>query len=429
MIKRASTSASWTALPSHAVAACLLLTIVSACRPPADKSDCVSVGMGWRACSGEMQANPSEGSSGDPAVAMTAPSPTKPGQNAGKGGGGALATGRASGGAGTGGAGAGGEVGAGSGGESDAGRAGASSTGAGLSTTAGSGAAPAAGADAPKAGSSAGGSGAGGARAGSSGDRGSAGRAGVSGESASAGRAAAGSGVASAGTSALPTTCCHSLGVCVASGSLRDEQRRLLVPDSCGGQDDVCAPTAVLAPQGYVPKTCRSVLQGEGRCLPDCMAGLVGQADKLPRDTCDTHELCAPCFDPITGSATGSCRLGADPGPRELPHVFRGCCLDGSGAPQGLCVPRGYIPTATAAPQGTCGADLFCVPRERIVDPTSKPIECAADIRGRGTCVPQCIAEALAPLVYVQATCPAGNACFPCQLVSGDSTGLCPAAP
>ena len=382
MIERSCSPASWIApraARARATGAGLLLSaLVLACKPPASDPDCVSVGMGWRACSDDMQAQETGGTG---ARALTMDPPAKPAQTGDQGGS----------------AGAGRTLGADG---RQGGSAGASSAGAGLPTaTANSvdaGARTASAATTSAAGS-AGSSDAGTSGAGGAGESGSAGRAGASGESASAGHSGAGgSASGAAGAAGLPTTCCHSLGVCVEHQSLSEDQRSLLVADSCAGRSELCAPTAVLSAQGYVPKTCRSVLQGEGRCLADCMAGLAGQRDKLPRDTCDTHELCAPCFDPITGSATGSCRLGADPGPRELPHTFRGCCLDGTGAPQGMCVPRSYIPAGAAATQADCGAELFCVPRQHIIDPNAKPVECSTDIRGPGICLPQCIADSLA---------------------------------
>jgi hypothetical protein len=397
-----------------ALGGALALSIVlsAACKPPAENAECVSVGMGWRACSNGMPAALSGGASMPEPAAQP-----KPAQNTPKGGsGGGIVTGRPA-------------AAAASGGEGGA--ASASGGGGARSRVSGGDSAAGAGTSGNDGGSgnvSAGGMSAGSTSAGSSGEGGSAGRAGTRAEPASAGGAGeAGLARTSAGASSVPTTCCHALGVCVQSVSLQEQQRRLLVPESCSAQGELCAPTTVLAADGFVPKTCRSVLQGEGRCLPDCMAGLAGQADKLPRDTCDTHELCAPCFDPISGSATGSCRLGADPGPHELPHMFRGCCVDGTGATQGSCVPLGYIPSGAAAPKADCGAELFCVPRQRIVDPNAKPVECSTDIRGHGVCLPQCIADALVLLVTVQATCPSNNACFPCELVSGDSTGVCTA--
>ena len=402
---------------TSASAALVLMALGAGCKPAAQDPECVSVGMGWRACMNDMQGSAPQSTPMSTPMPET-PAPAKPSDLAAKGGSGgaAIATGRAS----TGGA--GGEGGAGA--SSTSGRMGAGvATAAVGGESAGSGGAGASGSGGEASGSA--GSAAAAGSVSAAGSSGSAGQAGMSGQPASAG--AAGEKPAAAGAGGLPTTCCHSLGVCVESSSLRDEQRRLLVPDSCSAQTDVCAPTAVLSTQGFIPKTCRSVLQGEGRCLPDCVAGLAGQADKLPRDTCDTHELCAPCFDPITGTATGSCRLGADPGPRELPHLFRGCCLESTGSTAGLCVPRAYVPAGAAAPRADCGQELFCVPRQRIVDPNAKPTECSAEVRGRGICLSQCIADALALIVTVQSTCPAGNACFPCELVSGDSTGVCPA--
>jgi hypothetical protein len=262
----------------------------------------------------------------------------------------------------------------------------------------------------------------------------SAGSAGMAGGGEGAGTAGvAGSGGAdltpragSSGQSGL-NTCCHALGICVTNGDLSSDQRALLQRDSCMDERELCSPVALLDKQPFVPKTCHSVLNAEGRCLPDCVSNLASQAARLPRDVCDTHELCAPCFDPITGNATGSCSLGADPGPRESPQLFVSCCGEGKDG-TALCVPQSYVPAGKTLPQASCAADLRCLPRSQVLDPNARLPTCTTEVRGPGVCVAQCIANAAGPIVTVQSTCAAGEVCYPCQLVDGTSTGACPSS-
>lgn len=406
------------------IAAPLVALATGACVTRKPIEDCVSVGGGWRACSAEMstpaEAGPDAIDSGTGAGARAdggIRSPTAPVQSGGQAVG---AAGRTTG------AGGAGTQAAANGGTSSAsasnGGADAPGTG-GDSTEAGSGGEAGASETAGRGGA------AGGATAGASGWSGSSGQGGPSapraGESGAASAGASGTG-ASGSNGTLPSTCCHSLGLCVEVSSLTSGQRALLGRDSCEGDDVLCAPTPVIGDARFVPRSCRSVIQAEGRCLPECMSNLAAQPGRFPQDVCGTHEVCAPCFDPITGNATGSCNLGADPGPRELPQRFSGCCPE-TGASQGMCVPRSYLPPGVTMPQAECGPTMVCTPRTLVSDPTAEPTQCSADIRGPGICVPQCIGDAIALILTVQATCAASEVCYPCELVGGTPTGVCPA--
>ena len=248
-----------------------------------------------------------------------------------------------------------------------------------------------------------------------------AGRGGSPGSQAGRGGAAADGGTA--GTSSLPSACCRSMGVCVSGSELSAEQRSFLGRETCADQAAVCAPVSVLD-KTFVPKTCRSVLQAEGRCLPACVSTLARQGARYPEDVCEAHEVCAPCFDPTTGAATGACSMGADPGPHELAQVFGSCCNMQGDAPA-LCVPQSYLPADTVMPQADCGANLFCVPRALVSDPAAKLAQCMDDVRGSGVCVSQCIAGALTPLITTQSTCTASEQCYPCAFIGGATTGVC----
>ena len=397
------------------VALAWLVATLNACVKTDSDASCVNLGGGWHACSAEM------------------PSSTGAGEGAGSGGSSGVAaasSANAGTGDGAGGTGAQANVVSGAGGADTHGAGGASAAAgnaAGGATMGGAG-----GVLAPTAGiAGAAGESAAGAAAGTP-AAGSAGLMLVSGAGATAGGAsgyggggvvAQASGAGGAAGSGAPG-CCHELGQCLPGASLDSAQRVLLGKDTCGDAAALCAPNSLLD-RAFVPKTCVSVLQGEGRCLPDCLSNLASQTERLPRDVCAEHEVCAPCFDPVSGAATGSCALGADTGPLRLPRVFPGCCgslLD----KRGLCVPQSYVPKGVTMPQDECvDAATVCVPSELVRDPAAKPVPCTDDVRGAGICVPDCIASALGTLITAQASCNAGEQCYPCQLVGGISTGLC----
>ena len=90
-----------------------------------------------------------------------------------------------------------------------------------------------------------------------------------------------------------------------------------------------------------------------------------------------------------------------------------------------LCVPQSYLPAGTVMPQADCAANLYCVPRALVSDPTAKPAQCKDDVRGSGICLPECIAGALTPLLTVQSNCSQTEQCYPCAFIGGTATGVC----
>jgi hypothetical protein len=210
----------------------------------------------------------------------------------------------------------------------------------------------------------------------------------------------------------------------MAGSQLGSSQVAVLSKDTCNTDGALCAPLALLGTAASVPKTCRSVLGAEGRCLPDCLSNLALQAARLPKDVCADHELCAPCFNSVTGDATGYCALGGDTGPHESPRVFASCC-DSQTDAQAVCVPQSFVPAGVVMPRGSCDATSFCVPRAWASDPSAKPSYCTDSVRGRGVCVPQCVATALSALLTTSADCNSADQCYPCQLVGGLASGVC----
>jgi hypothetical protein len=89
-----------------------------------------------------------------------------------------------------------------------------------------------------------------------------------------------------------------------------------------------CAPKKSVERGGnYVPKTCRSTGDAEGRCMNVSIPEIAAEAALLPPgDGCDADERCAPCFDPRTGDDTGACHSASCDAPKEPKKTFAPCC-------------------------------------------------------------------------------------------------------
>jgi hypothetical protein len=134
----------------------------------------------------------------------------------------------------------------------------------------------------------------------------------------SGGRGGAGaSGGQSGQEGGVTERCCGGVGACVEAMSLAPSLESSLGKDICSGPTKRCVPEQLLS-GGLLP-TCRSVADAEGRCAPICIPSVAAVADELPRSTCDTSSLCAPCYEPGTGSLTGICNFPGD-SPTEPPR-------------------------------------------------------------------------------------------------------------
>ena len=192
------------------------------------------------------------------------------------------------------------------------------------------------------------------------------------------------------------------------------------LPD-CPTAETKCVPDIFVEVNGqFVLKTCRSLMDAEGRCVPVSLPAVRAQAGRLPQAGCAADERCAPCYDPITGEETGACKAGCGPGPSEPAKVFAKCCSN-----RGTCVPLSIAGSiANAAPGDTCaGADAGdpekCVPTARAQNPDQKFASCMAAVAPfpavPGGCVPDCIVtDAFQKGFLTQGTCATGELCAPC---------------
>jgi hypothetical protein len=219
--------------------------------------------------------------------------------------------------------------------------------------------------------------------------------------------------------------CCGGLGTCVAAGLLDPDQQKNLGRDRC--KDDLlCVPRELIERGDRVPASCTAELTGaEGRCLPACVLELPSRSG-LQRDDCAEEELCAPCFDPLTGAATAACALGADPGPKEPAVTFDACCGE-----LGRCVPSELLDEVDRPRlvRAECADDrALCVPLSLARDAHWTPQPCSDEVTGaEGRCLPACLLELDARAhVLARAGCGEGELCGPCfDPVDGHNTGAC----
>jgi hypothetical protein len=230
--------------------------------------------------------------------------------------------------------------------------------------------------------------------------------------------------------------CCGDAGTCVPSASVPVSQREQLSKDSCPSniEDYLCAPTEFAEAGGFIPPKCSSIGGGEGRCLSTCLPLVESHAAMLEQASCTNGQVCAPCYDPLTGADTKACRLSKDPGPQEPPFTFPNCCSN-----RGVCVPATLVPTSEQGPLGrdSCPNDpneYLCVaPRDFATDASYEPPHCSGKIFGlfgyAGVCLPDCLPplNGLDGLLISAGSCTmSGYKCAPCtNPLTGQSTGAC----
>jgi hypothetical protein len=213
---------------------------------------------------------------------------------------------------------------------------------------------------------------------------------------------------------------------CLQAALVPEGSRASLAP--CADPAQLCVPDFFIAAGGnFVPPTCRSLLDAEGRCLSMCIPQISSQVSLLPQSTCAATERCAPCYDPRTGMDTGACKQSCDTGPKEAGKSFPECCNA-----LGRCVPNTLIPESERSQLGkdSCsGATELCAPKAQVIDPTSKPKSCTTfpPQNREGRCLPACLPSVSGRASQLRKEdCAEGELCAPCyDPVNGGSTGAC----
>jgi hypothetical protein len=189
-----------------------------------------------------------------------------------------------------------------------------------------------------------------------------------------------------------------------------------------GATAGYCTPDVLIQTAGdFQPPTCAPFDgQGTGRCLSNCIPQVQQQASQLQQTTCGSGNLCAPCWDPFTGVATGACSLSSCDSAPPTPYTFPGCC--GGSNPPATCVPTFDVPANQQGSlnQDVCPAQFLCVPDEYLPAPhTSGSIQtCSNLIIFPGACVNTCAVNVPASFIFGQNGCPANHLCVNCALGS-----------
>jgi hypothetical protein len=180
-----------------------------------------------------------------------------------------------------------------------------------------------------------------------------------------------------------------------------------------------CAPKKSVERGGnYVPKTCKSVADAEGRCIAAAIPEIAAQGSFLSRADCDADERCAPCFDPRTGEDTGACRMAPCDAPKQPKTQLAACCKG-----RGTCVPSSTVDGMSAQlmeADSCAGATPLCAPNELVVSGTPKKCSAAFGLVD-GICVSKCTINGLVGDL-VQGNCSADDLCAPCDVLP---TGSC----
>lgn len=214
--------------------------------------------------------------------------------------------------------------------------------------------------------------------------------------------------------------CCSGRGLCVPP-ALAGSQAKNLNKESCG-ESLLCAPKE-LTDLTYKPKSCSSLEGAEGRCISTCVGGAVAkQKERLPTAGCDSNEVCAPCYDPITGESTGACEVNGDK-PAKPKLVFPTCCGTTGGQPVGVCVPPSLAgDQASILRQESCPSGRLCAPIKKAQDPAYKFPTCFG--LGTGACVNKCIPDQGQAAILSRTSCATDEVCAPCSLL-GQESGVC----
>jgi hypothetical protein len=206
--------------------------------------------------------------------------------------------------------------------------------------------------------------------------------------------------------------------------ALAGDQAANLQKDTCA-TGTMCAPTELTDPT-FKPKSCDSLDGAEGRCVSTCVGGPVAkQKDRLPTAGCAANEVCAPCYDPVTGDDTGACKINGDT-PAKPKYTFAKCCAPttGSGTPAGVCVAPALAGSqAEILQQDKCASGKLCAPVKKAQDPTFKFAKCNS-LLGAGVCVNSCIVGPSQAAILSRASCAADELCAPCEVL-GSTTHAC----
>lgn len=223
-------------------------------------------------------------------------------------------------------------------------------------------------------------------------------------------------------------TACGSDAHCLDAALVTDPAQAAQLA-TCDDNTSLCVPDTFIRSGGkFTPPSCTSVSGAEGRCLSTALPAVAAQPN-LPQDGCAASERCAPCFNPLDGSATGACALSCDAGPTQPPVQLAQCC-DG----RARCVPAATIPDDQEGQldEQECrdsAPGSLCVPNEIIANGPFPACSARSFILGdyTGVCLSNCLDFGIQGLALARGSCDSGFKCAPCEQ-DGQPTGApgCP---
>jgi len=208
--------------------------------------------------------------------------------------------------------------------------------------------------------------------------------------------------------------CCEDAH-CIPNGFVPEGLSEVLT--QCPGETAACIPDQFVETGGFfTPELCTAPGDMEGRCLSSCLAFVEEQSALFSKQTCEGNNVCVPCCDPFTGTATGACEIGCDTGLQEgvCEVSFTDCC-----GGVGNCVPDELIPEdyQEYLSDKECEDDGMCVP-DVFLDPTVPAIPCTGNVLlvvgYSGVCLPRCI-ELPFDFFIGSGSCEGANDCVPCE--------------
>jgi len=216
-------------------------------------------------------------------------------------------------------------------------------------------------------------------------------------------------------------TCGAGAGRCVPNSLVSQEDAARLSSTGCSpAEGTLCVPSAWLEANFTTPPTCRAPGNLEGRCLADFLPEVESNKSNLRQMTCGSHELCVPCFDPLSGNSTEACTIRGDT-PREQVKLFSNCC---SG--EGTCVPGALLSSAAGLATDSClEADTYCVPSAAAHGQDPGYPSCLDANLQPGACMASCFINPWLTLILGQGDCiQAGTKCVTCGTLNL-GTGAC----
>jgi hypothetical protein len=221
-------------------------------------------------------------------------------------------------------------------------------------------------------------------------------------------------------------TSCGADAHCLDAALITDPAQKSQLA-ACTDASKLCVPDVFIKTGGkFTPATCSSVGGAEGRCLSRVLPAVKAQDALLPQSTCTANERCAPCYDPVTGNATGACSLSCDTGPTKPKVTFAQCCSQ-----RAHCVPSTSIPADQQSNlnDDSCTTGNLCVPDQILLNQTIPTCTASSLILGSytGVCLSDCFDFGIQGLALSRGSCASNYKCAPCTQ-NGQPTGApgCP---